>query len=142
MFWLTRVRSHSMAPMLPDGSLALTRRLWRSTPVRRGDLVIVDPPERGEHMVKRVIGLPGETVAIKAGEVRIDGRPLAEPYARPSVFTGTYRVPPDHYFLLGDNRDASSDSRVWRNPYIPREALLGRLLGVRWTRQMQGLTHS
>lgn len=93
-------------------------------------------------MVKRIVGLPGEVVAIRAGQVSIDGRALAEPYASPSVFSDTYRVPPGHYFLLGDNRDASSDSRTWRNPYVPREALLGRILGWPWTRQAQQHTHS
>lgn len=129
MFWLTRVQSHSMEPALPDSSLALTRRLRRTTPIRRGDLVVVDSRELDALMVKRIIGLPGEAVAIKAGKVSIDGRALEEPYASPSMFTDTYRVPPDHYFLLGDNRDASSDSRTWRNPYVPREAILGRILG-------------
>mgnify|MGYP001040581174 CR=1 FL=1 len=142
MLWLTRIRSHSMAPTLRDGSLALTRSLGRSTPIRRGDLVIVDARASGEPMVKRIVGLPGEVVAIRAGRVSIDGRALAEPYASPSVFSDTYRVPPGHYFLLGDNRDASSDGRTWRNPYVPREALLGRILGRPWTRQTQQLTHS
>lgn len=133
MFWLTRIRSHSMAPTLPDGSLALTRRLWRTSPVRRGDLVTLDSPERGIPMVKRAIGLPGETVVIKEGEVSIDGQALAEPYASRSVFHGHFQVPPGHYFLLGDNRDASSDSRTWQEPYIAREALLGRILEWPWT---------
>ncbi|MBK8666164.1 MAG: signal peptidase I [Burkholderiales bacterium] len=129
MFWLTRIRSHSMAPALPDGRLALTRRLWRRTPVRRGDVVVVQSRELGQAVVKRVIGLPGETVRIEAGRVSIDGRALAEPYAAPSVFSDRYRVPPGHYFLLGDHRDKSSDSRSWREPYIERAALIGKLVG-------------
>lgn len=131
-FWLTRVRSHSMAPTLRDGALVLTRRLGRRAPVRRGDLVIVDSRELGEHVIKRVIGLPGETVAIELGQVHIDGRALAEPYASRSVFTDSYRVPPGHYLLLGDNRDASSDSRSWRQPFIERDAIVGRVMKDRW----------
>lgn len=127
MFWLTRVRSHSMAPTLRDGSLALTRKLGRRTPIRRGDLVVVDSPEVGEPVVKRVIGLPGERVTIAGGRVSIDGRALSEPYASPSMFNDSYQVPPAHYFLLGDNRDASSDSRNWRQPFIERAALVGRI---------------
>lgn len=126
MFWLTRVRSHSMAPTLPDGSLALTRRLRPSTPVRRGDLVIVESPRLGRPVVKRIIGLPGETVTIQAGKVSIDGHALAEPYA----------------FLLGDNRDASRDSRTWRDPHVPRDTIVGRILGWPWVRKMQGFTQS
>ena len=129
MLWLTRVQSHSMAPTLQGGALALTRRLWRRTPVRRGDVVVVDSRELGQHVVKRVIGLPGETVTIEGGQVRINGQPLAEPYASHSVFTDTFHVPAGHYLLLGDHRDASSDSRTWRQPYIAREALIGRLIG-------------
>jgi len=139
MFWLTRVRSHSMAPTLPDGSLALTRRLGRATPLRRGDMVIVRLGEQGHAMVTRIIGLPGEKVALKAGAVHIDGRVLPEPYASPSVFTDSYRVLPDHYFLLGDNRDASSDSCTWRDPYVPRKAILGRIVAWPWARHLQGL---
>lgn len=128
MLWLTRVQSHSMAPTLPDGSLVFTRRLGRAARLRRGDLVIMDSRELGESVVKRIIGLPGEAVELKAGKVCIDGRALLEPYASPSVFTDSYRVPPGHYFLMGDNRDASSDSRTWRNTYVPRESIVGRIL--------------
>ena len=139
MFWLTRVQSHSMAPAFRDGALALTRRLWRRTPVRRGDVVVVDSRELGQHVVKRIVGLPGETVAIEAGQVRINGRLLAEPYASPSVFTDTFHVPAGHYLLLGDHRDASSDSRSWRQPYIAREALIGRVIGRGWSWPHKGL---
>ena len=138
MFWLTRVQSHSMTPTLRDGALALTRKLWRRTPVRRGDVVVVDSRELGQHVVKRVIGLPGETVAIEAGQLHIDGRPLVEPYASRSVFTDTFLVPAGHYLLLGDQREASSDSRSWRQPYIAREALVGRVIGRGWSWPRRG----
>lgn len=139
MLWLTRVQSHSMAPTLPGGALALTRRLWRRTPVRRGDVVVVDSRELGRHVVKRIVGLPGETVAIEAGRVSINGQPLAEPYASRSVFTDTFHVHAGHYLLLGDHRDASSDSRSWRQPYIARAALIGRLIGRGWSWPQRGL---
>ncbi|MDO5692124.1 MAG: signal peptidase I [Pseudomonadota bacterium] len=140
MFWLTRVQSHSMAPALQGGALALTRRLWRRTPVRRGDVVVADSHELGQHVVKRVIGLPGETVTIKSGQVHINGQPLAEPYASRSVFTHTFHVPAGHYLLLGDHRDASSDSRSWRQPYIAREALVGHVIGRGWSWPRSGLS--
>lgn len=77
--------------------------------------------------MKRVIGLPNERIVMIDGLVVVDGRPLCEPYARSSTFNGQFRVPEGTYLLLGDNRDASNDSRVWPDPYIPRHHLGGRL---------------
>lgn len=129
MWWLTRVRSHSMTPTLSDGQLVLTRSLRPTHAVGRGDLVVLDSPvEPDLHIVKRIVGLPGEKVTFDAGKVSIDGRPLPEPYATRSVFRGDYQVPAGHYLVLGDNRDASSDSRSWSRPYVPRSALRGRLV--------------
>lgn len=135
MLWLTLVRSSSMAPELRDGQLALTRRLWPADRVRRGDVVVIGTVMPDRHVVKRIIGVPGEHVALRHGLVSVDGRPLAEPYASPSVFTDEYQVPAGHYFVLGDNRDASSDSRTWQQPFIARAALRGRILGVPFRRR-------
>jgi signal peptidase I len=118
-----------MAPTLTDGQLVLTRSLRPTHAVGRGDLVVLDSPaEPRRQVVKRVVGLPGERVTLDAGRVSIDDRPLPEPYAAPSVFRGEYHVPAGHYLVLGDNRDVSSDSRSWSPPYVPREALRGRLV--------------
>lgn len=125
--WLTRVESGSMAPTLRDGQLVVTRALGPNRPVRRGDVVVLDSVELGRHVIKRVVGLPGERVDIEAGRLRIDGCAWDEPYASPSVFNGIFEVPGDHYFLLGDNRDVSVDSRSWDQPFIARTALRGRL---------------
>jgi len=129
MWRFTRVRSHSMTPTLTDGQVVLTRSLRPGHTVYRGDLVVLDSPlEPARYVLKRVVGLPGEQVRIDAGMVSIDGRPLAEPYATRSVFRGEFHVPAGHYLVLGDNRDASSDSRSWSRPYVPRTALRGRLM--------------
>lgn len=127
-FWLTRVASESMAPTLRPGQLVLTRSLRRTSPIRRGDLVVADSTELGRHVVKRVVGLPRERVAIRSGVVTVDGVRLDEPYATPSFYQGDFDVPAGHYLLLGDNRDASSDARSWRQPYLPAERLVGRLI--------------
>lgn len=116
-----------MEPILRDGALALTRRITRRRAIRRGDIVVAWSAEAGGEVVKRVVGLPGETVSLDAGRVSIDGIPLDEPYASESVFTATYHVPPEHYFVLGDNREQSIDSRSWTVPYLPRRAIIGRV---------------
>lgn len=89
------------------------------------------PRSLGRRIVKRVVGLPGERLVLTDGRITVDGRPLDEPYAGRSVFRGTFTVPRGHYLLLGDNRDASDDARSWQQPYLPREALVGRLVGRR-----------
>ncbi|MFD5498090.1 signal peptidase I, partial [Streptomyces sp. NPDC127091] len=100
-----------------------------SRPVRRGDIVVVRSAELDRVVVKRVIGLPGEHVDVSADEVRVDGRPLSEPYVvRRGGRSGSFDVPDGHLFLLGDNRARSSDSRSWRQPCLPISALLGTVL--------------
>ena len=131
--WLTRVRGRSMEPTLYPGQLVPTRRLRAIDPVRRGDLVVADSTEPGGRFAKRVIGLPGEHVLILDGRVVVDGRPVVEPYSRPSIFNGRFLVPEDSVLLLGDNRDASQDSRTWSQPYILSTRLRGRLHPL-WSR--------
>lgn len=125
--WLTRVRGRSMEPTLHSCQLVPTRRLRETDPVRRGDIVVADSTELGRRIIKRVIGLPGEHVHFLDGQASVDGRPLDEPHARPSIFNGRFLVPDDSVLLLGDNRDASQDSRTWSQPYIPRTQIRGRL---------------
>lgn len=139
--WLTRVRSHSMAPTLTAKSLFPTYSLRRSVAIRRGDIVVFDSAEVGSRLVKRVIGLPGEGVTFVDGRVHIDGAPLDEPYASRSLLNADYRVPEGHYFLLGDNRDGSIDSRSWARPFIERRAIKGRLWLPRRHRRIR-LAHS
>lgn len=126
--WLTRVESVSMEPALRPGALVLTRALGPGMPLRRGDVVVADSDELGRRVVKRILGLPGEQISIRDGRVRVDGRPIAEPYASVSVYRGDFSVPQGRFFLLGDNRDVSSDSRSWRTPCLPRNRIVGRLL--------------
>jgi len=126
----TLVRSGSMRPTLEPGDLLVTTRVHRSTPVRRGDLAVFASRERGGILVKRVVGLPGERVEIDGGSVRVDGAPLAEPYAQPSGgYRGSFAVPGDAYLLLGDAREASDDARSWDDPYVRRRDLRGVVRG-------------
>jgi signal peptidase I len=118
--------------------------------VRRGDVIVFRfPGDPRREFVKRVVGLPGETLAIRDRVVQVNGRPLEEPYAfhsddrvwpdDPSIPEDGRRrdqlaprkLPPDSYFVLGDNRDDSSDSRDW-GP-VPAGLLVGRALFVSWS---------
>jgi signal peptidase I len=125
--WLTRVESWSMAPALRPGSLLPTRRLRRSERVRRGDVVVLRSADLGGRVVKRVVGLPGETVVVDRRGVSVDGARLAEPYVLAHGGAGgSFSVPDDAYLVLGDNRARSSDSRSWRQPFVTRSAIEGR----------------
>lgn len=118
---------------------------WRLP--KQGDIVVFtrddDPAtmedESEQSMVKRVIGLPGNTVEIVGTAVYIDGKKIFEPYAvwSPTVHErehfGPRKIPEDHVFLLGDNRDASKDSRSWNNPFVNVKRIKGQAVMVYWS---------
>ncbi len=129
-------------------SSAVERAALPLHPIRRGDIVVFKYPEEPERdFIKRVIGLPGETIEVRQKQVYIDGKPLEEPYvhylqpADPerSEFTsldvreryGPVTIPSDHYFVMGDNRDNSQDSRYWG--FLPARYIKGRALMVYWS---------
>jgi len=106
----------------------------------RGDIVVFRTPPlaaekcgEGGTFVKRLVGLPGETVAERRGLVSVDGRPLNEPYVkrgRRDTESGTWQVPKGEYFFLGDNRAQSCDSRQWGS--VPRDNLIGPVVAFYW----------
>lgn len=132
---LGRIPSESMEPtlMVHDWTIA-DRRAYRDRAPERGDKIIFYSHEEEESMCKRVIGLPGETVSFVGGRVYIDGEPLDESaYLDEDVMTecqDTFVVPEDSYFLLGDNREISLDSRFWEEPYISIEDIQSRIFFV------------
>ncbi len=132
-----RVVGTSMVNNLHDGQYLIIDKLTYSSLVtdllglggpQRGDVIVFEPPNRpGEDYVKRIIGLPGETVEIKQGHVFINGQPLAEPFQpTPGTYTmpNPVVVPEGQLFVLGDNRNNSNDSHNWGT--LPIEKVVGR----------------
>lgn len=127
---VTLVSSHSMLPSLEPGYKILAARVYRFGKIKRGDILVFYSEEIRETMVKRVIGLPGDLVEIhRDGAVFIGGEKTREPYVQYAGGTaGSYRVPESKYFLLGDNRVKSKDSRHWRQPYISEKDIRGKAI--------------
>lgn len=111
-----------------------SRLTYRFSDPQRGDIAIFKwPDDENEVYIKRIIGLPGETVEIKDGRIYIDGSdtPLQEDYLSDEARTdtrsfGPYQVPEDCYFMLGDNRPNSADARLWTNTYVKRDKILAK----------------
>lgn len=123
-----RVYGGCMEPNLQTGEQLLGNKLvYRLELPARGDIIVFRYPRDPERVyVKRIIGVPGDTVAIRRGIVFLNGRRLSEPYVM-KMPHGSFRsthVPPASYFVLGDNRDQSSDSRDWG--VVPRENIEGK----------------
>ena len=99
---------------------------------QRGDVVVVDLPGEQELLVKRIVALPGETVAVQDGQVFVNGQPLAKPWAtlQGGMDYAPTRVTAGHIFVLGDNREVSRDSR-WFGP-VPQSCIDGQVRIVVW----------
>jgi signal peptidase I len=133
---------------------AIERTLLPVGTIKRRDIIVFKYPEEPDRdFIKRVIGLPGETVEVREKKVYINGTALDEPYVHflappsgPSEFHevtsfdvreryGPVTVPPNHYFVMGDNRDNSQDSRYWG--FLPRELVKGKSLVIYWSYQAE-----
>lgn len=151
------IPSESMLPTLEINDRVLVEKLaYRFGAPHRGDIVVFKAPPRaveasasleGEAMIKRVIGLPGETIAISNGKVTVDGKQLAEPYvAEAPVYPEPDweglgmpggKVPEGTYFMMGDNRNNSADSHIW-GP-LPASDIIGHAVFRFWPPQRIGL---
>jgi signal peptidase I len=138
---------------LPDSLFGLTpfaneipygRYVFQIESVRRGDVVVfVFPEDRSKDFIKRVVAIPGDNVEVKAGMLYLNGRRVADPHAHfdksfaerlPSSqadYAGPVKLAPNQYFMMGDNRDHSYDSRFW-GP-ITRDAIEGRAMFIYWS---------
>jgi signal peptidase I len=128
------IPSRSMAPTLEAGDQIVVTRYLRSRPERGHVIVFRSPVQAGELIVKRVVGVPGDLVDSRLGRVRVGGHTLPEPYVLRVATTGAIPsqvIPADSYFVLGDNRDDSIDSRSWG--VVPRAAVVGRARMILWS---------
>jgi signal peptidase I len=137
------IPSGSMLPTLEiNDRLVIDKVSYDFSDPHRGDIVVFYPPEslhQKEAFIKRVIGLPGETVEVKQGQVLIDGQPIAETYieAPPDYHWGPETVPDDSYLLLGDNRNNSFDGHYWG--FVNKDRIIGRAAIRFWPLDRIGL---
>jgi signal peptidase I len=137
----TRVYGSSMEPNLHTNQRLVVEKVsYHLHSPRRGDVVVIRMPERGpELLIKRIIGLAGETIEARNGTVYINGQPLDEPYLvrKTSGNYGPTTVPEGHVFVMGDNRGASNDSRIFGA--VPLDRVVGRAWVSYWPFETLGL---
>ena len=131
-----KVEGTSMAPLLSDQErIFINKFVYRFEPIQRGDVVVFwYPLDHTKSFIKRVIGLPGETVEIRQGTVYVDGQSISEPYVPPqyedlSDYPAKV-VPPDSFFVMGDHRISSNDSRVFGA--VESRYIYGRAVFAYW----------
>jgi signal peptidase I len=137
-----QVEGTSMMPRLENHErIFINKFLYRFRPIERGDVVVFRYPlDPSKSYIKRVIGLPGDVVSIHDGQVLVNGRPLREPYVPPSYVDdqnfSPIRVEANHYFVLGDHRTSSNDSREWGT--VDRKFVYGKAAFVYWPFSQMG----
>jgi len=146
-----KVEGTSMLPRLHDGERIFVNKLvyydeYRWAPkIDRGDIVVFwFPDDPSKSYIKRVIGLPGDTVEVHDGLVRINGKDLQETYLDPHLNASHRTAPPvfvrpNYYFVMGDNRDNSSDSRIWG--LVPKKYVYGKALLRYWPLNSASVIH-
>lgn len=129
-----QVDGSSMEPGLTNSEYVLVNKLaYLFHPPERGDVVVFHfPLDTTKDLIKRVIGLPGDVIQLSLSTVEVNGVVLHEPYIKASVNpTGaTWKVPQDEYFVMGDNRQFSYDSRDWG--FVPKSYIIGKAVMVYW----------
>ena len=128
-----RVDGFSMRPTLQDGEFVLVSKLnYKFGAVQRGDIIVFHfPMDPKQELIKRVIGLPGDHISVNSGNVTVNGQVLNEPYiAAAPTYAGEWDVPAGQLFVLGDNRNDSSDSHAWG--LLPSENLVGKAVVIYW----------
>lgn len=137
-----KIPSESMETTLMTHDRVIGNRLaYKSKNPERFDIVIFKyPDDESQYFVKRIIGLPGDTVVVKEGKVYINGSktPLPDDFCQFTNTTptnsgdGTFKVPAGHYFMMGDNRNDSLDSRFWINKYVAKDKITAKVVYIYW----------
>src|SRR5580692_7695768 len=131
-----KVEGTSMAPLLSDQErIFINKFVYRFEPIERGDVVVFwYPLDRSKSFIKRVIGLPGDTLEMRQGALYVNGKLVPEPYVPPRYEDvtdyGPVRVPEDSYFVMGDHRISSNDSRVFGA--VANKFIYGRAVFAYW----------
>ena len=128
-----RVENISMETTFHEGQLVMVNKLnYKFSEPRRGDVVIFHSPvDPGKDYIKRMIGLPGDHIEVTDGELYINGEKIDEPWLHePIQYSGSWDVAEGTYFVLGDNRNHSSDSHVWGG--VPKANLIGNAFFRYW----------
>ena len=122
-----------MVPTLNVKDKLIVTKVYKPQNLKRGTIITFRCDEYGNKLlIKRLIGLPGDNVQITNGTVYINGEKLEEPYvANNEEFDGVYVIPQGKYFVLGDNRPNSDDSRYWHNSFVDEDKIDGKLY-ARW----------
>ena len=134
-----RVEGDSMQPtMHPNQYVLIDKLSYRLGSPQRGDVIVFHYPfDPQRDFIKRVIGLPGETVTVAGGVVSINSQPLQEPYiAAPPNYQGSWSLGANQFFVLGDNRNSSSDSHSWGT--LDHKYLIGKAVMIYWPPTMWG----
>lgn len=146
-----KIKGDSMQPNYPDGEYLLTDKVtYRFNEPKRGDVIVFEAPgASGDEYIKRIVGLPGDNVSVRDGKVYVNGQLLNEDYLSSSLYTSggvflengsTITVTDNNYFVLGDNRPYSSDSRAWG--LVEKSKISGRAWLIYWPPQKAGVVES
>lgn len=140
------IRGYIFEPMIvPTGSMIPTiqindrilvnKFIYRFTDLSRGDVVVFKyPDDPSQTFVKRLIGIGGDVIEIEDGILYRNGEAVKEPYLNEAMLGdfGPYEVPEDHFFMMGDNRNNSRDSRLWDNKFVSKSKIIGKATYCIW----------
>ena len=138
-----RIEGSSMMPTMQEGEYVLINKLaYYLDEPERGDIIVLRyPRDPSRDFIKRVMGLPGDVIEIENEQVTINGQVIDEPYIESEPrYNGSWTVPDDQFFVLGDNRNNSSDSHTWG--FLPRDHIVGKGWVVYWpAEKMERIPH-